>query len=246
MDHLEALIRATTPSDVLAVLRRAAADHGATQVSYRAGPDATTLRVFQSTLPADWLRYYMDAGYREIDPAPRWARTQRTPFFMCFDPAHPTFAFEGTLRQMTEEMQELDVRGAYMVPMEPAPGETVAVAGFYCCETGESFDRWIEAHQEALQVLASAAHSRIGQLLRDDLRALQAAAVKASHPELTEREREVLSRVAKGARMDRISEAMGISARTVEFHAANARKKLGARTREQAVAIALVNGLIHP
>ncbi|MEO0681158.1 MAG: LuxR C-terminal-related transcriptional regulator [Pseudomonadota bacterium] len=43
-----------------------------------------------------------------------------------------------------------------------------------------------------------------------------------------------------------MAEAMGLSERMVEVHLAEARRRLGAATREQAVARALVLGLIAP
>jgi DNA-binding CsgD family transcriptional regulator len=63
---------------------------------------------------------------------------------------------------------------------------------------------------------------------------------------LTTRERECLLWLAKGLRNDRISERMGISNPTVEMHLAHARQKLGASTREQALAKAVALRLISP
>ncbi|MEH6663220.1 MAG: LuxR C-terminal-related transcriptional regulator [Brevundimonas sp.] len=61
---------------------------------------------------------------------------------------------------------------------------------------------------------------------------------------LTGRERDVLGRFAQGLRPDRIADRMGLSKRTVDMHAANARRKLGARTIAEAVAVAVRKGLI--
>ena len=62
---------------------------------------------------------------------------------------------------------------------------------------------------------------------------------------LTEREREALGLLADGHRNDRIAHRMSISVSTVEMHMANARRKLGARTREQALVEAIRRGLIR-
>ncbi|MEM8813473.1 MAG: LuxR C-terminal-related transcriptional regulator [Pseudomonadota bacterium] len=62
---------------------------------------------------------------------------------------------------------------------------------------------------------------------------------------LSARERECLSLLADGHRTARIAERIGIAPMTVEFHLRNARRKLGATTREQAVAISVKNGFIH-
>jgi DNA-binding CsgD family transcriptional regulator len=61
---------------------------------------------------------------------------------------------------------------------------------------------------------------------------------------LTPREREVLSWLCSGLRTDRIAERMAIEPVTVTKHLASIRRKLGAKTREQAVAIAMLDGLI--
>jgi DNA-binding CsgD family transcriptional regulator len=45
-------------------------------------------------------------------------------------------------------------------------------------------------------------------------------------------------------RNDRIAEKLGISRPTVELHLANARRKLNAKTREQALARAVALGLL--
>lgn len=63
---------------------------------------------------------------------------------------------------------------------------------------------------------------------------------------LTRREVECLSWLAAGLRTEQISDRMGIKPVTVDLHIRNARKRLGARTREQALAIALHQGLIQP
>lgn len=61
---------------------------------------------------------------------------------------------------------------------------------------------------------------------------------------LTQRQREVLSLLAEGMMTARIAEHLGISQAAVTLHFSNARKALGASTREHALALALSRGLI--
>jgi len=76
---------------------------------------------------------------------------------------------------------------------------------------------------------------RIAQLIeRPDV-----AAVK-----LTKREREVLTLLAKGMKVDEIAEQFVLSPLTVQTHVHNAKSKLGARTRVHALALALQQGQI--
>lgn len=52
--------------------------------------------------------------------------------------------------------------------------------------------------------------------------------------------------LASGLRTAAIADRMGIAPVTVALHLNGARRKLGARTREQALALALRNGHITP
>ena len=63
---------------------------------------------------------------------------------------------------------------------------------------------------------------------------------------LTDREREVLTQLAKGATNAEISEALYIGAATVKSHVSNILTKLGLRDRAQAVVFAYESGLITP
>ncbi len=65
-----------------------------------------------------------------------------------------------------------------------------------------------------------------------------------SRPLLTEREEEILSLLAEGARNRDIAAALFISERTVKVHIANLMDKLEAKTRTEAVARAIKLGLL--
>ena len=61
---------------------------------------------------------------------------------------------------------------------------------------------------------------------------------------LSTREREILGRVARGQDGPEIAEALVVSPATVRTHIGNAVRKLGARSRAHAVALALRSGLL--
>jgi len=63
---------------------------------------------------------------------------------------------------------------------------------------------------------------------------------------LTDREREVLARVAAGMSNDEIGAALFISPLTAKTHVNRMMAKLGARDRAQLVVIAYETGLVRP
>jgi DNA-binding CsgD family transcriptional regulator len=63
---------------------------------------------------------------------------------------------------------------------------------------------------------------------------------------LTPREQVCLQGVADGLGSKEIAHELGISRRTVEHHIASAQGKMKAKTRAQAVARAVILGLVHP
>jgi len=67
-------------------------------------------------------------------------------------------------------------------------------------------------------------------------RAADELAAIDGNPALTSRERRILELVGDGCTSQAIAERLGISRFTVESHVRSAMRKLGARTRRQAVA----------
>ncbi|HEV7265018.1 MAG TPA: helix-turn-helix transcriptional regulator [Falsiroseomonas sp.] len=76
--------------------------------------------------------------------------------------------------------------------------------------------------------------------------ALAEADLAAPMPRLTRRENECLLGLVAGLRSDSIAEKLGLARVTVDLHLRRARKRLGAKTREQAVAKAVILGLLRP
>ncbi|MBL8645070.1 MAG: helix-turn-helix transcriptional regulator [Rhodospirillaceae bacterium] len=62
---------------------------------------------------------------------------------------------------------------------------------------------------------------------------------------LSNREKECLALLAQGLRRHQIAHVLAISVATVDLHFSNAKTKLHARTREQALVRAVVLGLVN-
>jgi len=67
-----------------------------------------------------------------------------------------------------------------------------------------------------------------------------------SFVDLNDRETETLTWVARGKTSAEIAKMLGLAKRTIDFHLDNARDKLGARTRTEAVVKAAFGRLIKP
>jgi DNA-binding CsgD family transcriptional regulator len=120
-----------------------------------------------------------------------------------------------------------------------------------------------EVHEVNLSVVANVLPSRHLLILSAAEAASEdAEAARQAHPDVparpgrvnstgrfgrggpTPREREVLTLLAAGATDEQIAEMLELSPATVQTHVRNAKAKLGARTRAQAVAMALQHGMI--
>ncbi|HVO54337.1 MAG TPA: response regulator transcription factor [Solirubrobacterales bacterium] len=74
----------------------------------------------------------------------------------------------------------------------------------------------------------------------------QPSAAPPPPPILSDRERAVALELARGAGSEEIAEALCISPHTARTHVRNIKRKLGARTLAQAVALAITMGLVIP
>ncbi|WP_151481390.1 response regulator [Streptomyces albicerus] len=85
------------------------------------------------------------------------------------------------------------------------------------------------------------------RLIARFLRAPDAATSSVGGPEgLSERERQVLTLVARGLNNTEVAEALGLSPLTAKTHVSRIMGKLGARDRAQLVIVAYESGLVIP
>jgi DNA-binding CsgD family transcriptional regulator len=101
----------------------------------------------------------------------------------------------------------------------------------------------------AVEAHGSGVHGIAGRFDLEDLDALEARELKPARPrtaELTRRERDVLERLAEGRATEEVAELLHVSPHTIRSRVKSLLRKLGARNREHAVAIALSEGAIDP
>jgi two-component system response regulator NreC len=107
-------------------------------------------------------------------------------------------------------------------------------------------------HEELLAAIQSVAEgsaylypSATKRLMGEYLDKIKQDGIAGPYESLSEREKEILSWVAKGYANKEIAERLVISVKTVESHKSNLMEKLNLKTRPELVKFALKKGLLH-
>jgi len=187
-------------------------------------------RIRYSSLPPAWMDHYSAQGFFRVDPAIRHCVEGIVPTFTGIDaPARG----EVSARRLWEDALSAGLGSGVVIPLR-LPGSALGGFSLVTGMVGREFLAW---HRRCGRWATLGAHAI-------DQRVLTLAAPPTEKIRLSPRERECLTWLASGLRHDRIAEKLGITVPTVELHLANARRRLGARTREQALARAVALGLL--
>jgi LuxR family quorum sensing-dependent transcriptional regulator len=184
--------------------------------------------ILAKKMPAEWIKLYSDRRYADTDPVMRHLKQSWKPFEwneVTWNPEHNLGAEE-----VMQMRKEFGFHNALVVPIFNAAG----LAGFVSASGAK-----IEVNapiKGAFHLLAVYAFHRARSLRREG---------SAEKPTLTQREREVLTWVANGKSAWEIGEILRIAKRTVDEHVQTIFQKLDARSRPNAVAIAIQKGLIQ-
>ena len=182
--------------------------------------------------PDAWYAHYRDHGYEDIDPVIREMFRSTDPLFWS-DLADRRTITEVELRVL-DEAGDFGLKNGFMTPLHNLDGSISAVLLM-----GSS----IEACDPDVRAAAHLLSLYYGSVGRRLLAASKGRRAKVRG--LTPRQRECLLWVRMGKSSADIGELLGLSAETVNDHIAAACRRLGVRTRVQAVAEAAVHGLIE-
>jgi DNA-binding CsgD family transcriptional regulator len=205
--------------------------------------DPTTTRAWTS-LPAAWCRRYLDQGYYRIDPFYRYCCRSFAPVGTGPDYLDDHDFLNEQERRIVFEGGETGFRSGFSSPVR-----LLGEGGFGGWNFGSSlprrqFETLLTDRGRDLRLAGFYIHEHAGRLSRlDDARQLQRQPQQAR---LSTRERECLLWLSRGLRTLEIAERLGIAAVTVDLHFKNARRKLNASTREEALAKAIRAKFVHP
>lgn len=211
-------------------------DLGASNMGLHADLEGTDPWLEWTTPP--WVAdMYREEVFPDHDPVLDYCRENLTPTFFgkefeCQNPNLPE-----PRRRYCEALTQADVHSGIIVPIHTRSNVDWGTFRFATNLSNDGLTRFAAEHASTVMLAGTIAFETIRALVK---------AEQAVEIGLTPRERECLLWLAKGLRNEQIAHRLGLKPVTVEFHLANARNKLGARTREQALAIALQKGLVEP
>jgi len=231
------LDRAVTPNEVCSLLLGVTGRFGLTALMAGTVPDPNTPtgrqkdHVILCDWPVEWLKRYVKRNYVDYDPVVSHMKQLQAPF-QWHDAEKSTERTKNSLAVMGDA-GEFKLRDGLAFPLVTLDGTIVMVS-----LGGER----TEMSTGEFGMISLVSTYAIGRAMQLHAQANEAPVV--DHVELTGRETECLKWAALGKSEWEISQILGISEHTSEKHLLNAKYKLGAVNRVQAVAEAIRRGYI--
>ncbi|WP_162932985.1 LuxR family transcriptional regulator [Roseovarius sp. EL26] len=198
-----------------------------------------------SNMSMDWLSHYVDVGYSGCDVMFDYAMAS-SELRLCDPKSNLTLPSRDKARsdRMLVEVQDEGLVSSLILPRHSAVSDHKI--GFNLCADIEGYELERMTQDQCNSILLGAAltQNAIIEDVEGDKYGAHWFPFNTDQVKLSLREAEVIKWLSEGLRNDRIADRLKISNATVNFHITSAKKKLGAKTREQAVAIALINKLI--
>ncbi len=197
-------------------------------------PEGEACQFILSGYPTEWMSHYLASGYSEIDPIVAHTYRYAIPLIWRED------IFDTPERKIfMEEARSHGLGSGLSVPVGGRPNEE---AGLSLANPEISKDALEHsAHVAGTQfVLSSYMHEAIRRLV------FAPSPDEGARPRLTPREMQCLRWWVGGKTAVQIGNIMKISVPGVYFHMQNIKQKLGVRSKHQAIARAILLGLVAP
>ncbi len=235
LEYIELIQNARTPEDVCRALIDVTSQFGLTALLAGTVPgqglpgEEQRGHVLLCDWPMDWLERYVTRNYVDHDPLVQYMRKQ--PSQVTWSDAAARIDLDRSAREVFCDAGAYKLNDGFALPLVTLEGEVVMVS-----LGGEQ----LELDENAIRLISLASTYAIGRAIQ-----LTSAQPLIDHkPELTPREKECMRWAAAGKSEWEISQILGISEHTSEKHLLNAKAKLGASNRVQAIAEAIRHGYI--
>lgn len=195
----------------------------------------THLPLAVTTYPGQWVDRYIEQDYVRLDPIIQAGFERTVPF--SWDEVIIPDELISTQKKFFGEADDFKLRNGLSVPINGVGGE-YALMSLVANGTPDEAHQTIQEHRHTIHLLTMYYHNHASSMLVGE-------AIKRFSPTLTKREKEALTWVANGKTTWETSEILSIAETTVLTHIENAKRKLNAPSRTQAVVKAIYLGLIQ-
>jgi DNA-binding CsgD family transcriptional regulator len=230
IDLIEPALNASTAAGVGAVFFDALQGYGVRAIYARAYRGSLSdvgeaEHIFSRISPPGWESLYAERRFQDVNYLPREVRRRADPFrWSDIDLINPNE------RALAEALIDNGFGDGLAIPSH-GPGGYVGVVSL----AFERLDDVAPSERMAVTFAALVLHNRMRRL---------SPFKEAEIAKLSRRERDCMGFIAQGKSDWEISVIMGVAQTTIISHVQNAKRKLGAATRAQAVAKCLILGLL--
>ena len=235
--HIELINSAKTPEEAFERFVSIMKAHGYDRITYSLVTDHPSLKLprqhgLATSYPEDWMKFYKENNYMDIDPVTRRCLSSRKPFFWSDVTADPSIAPRSL--QLMNEAEEAGLADGIGISLSGRTGELVGI-GLAKSSNYESKKSKDYQFFSGAYLLSVYFHETFRDLLS-----------QPSKVHLTEREKEVLCWASEGKTDEEIATILNLSLNTVRFHWKKIFKKLEANGRIYAITKAIRLHLITP
>jgi len=240
IDLIDGFQSAPTFDDRLTFAQTSLGDQGANGVNIgEIDIETKGLNWLASSYPSHWMELYAEQQYYEVDEVLLQGAITSNRITYDTGVMHPDVSSSSLRLEMDRNLYEIGFRS---VLAQTFPGAHKGVRmGLSIAADSSLIDLGGLDHQ--------AHFSRLAAITCEFIGAPDAASCAPLHrftsPRLTPSEQDVLAYLAAGKLYGAISETLGITEVAVRKRMVSAKRKLGAATRDQAVALAVRDGLIN-
>jgi DNA-binding CsgD family transcriptional regulator len=235
-DFLSAVDRTESVDAAWTLTKKFMSNYGASHVGIKLGLD-TPEPLFLWSAPQWVTDMYLETVYPDNDPRLKYFSKSAAPYFHGREFWSRKDDMPAPRRHYEEEIADFSMRSLVSIPVHGRTTINQGMLAFSSGLCGKEFRKMYSERGAAMHLAGLAAVDHINRLWRKKT---------AKSVGITCRERECLLWLGRGLRNDQIADRLGIRRVTVEFHLANARRKLNSKTREQALVKAIQLNIIDP
>lgn len=235
-NYIAAINAATDLDEILDILQKQVSAFGFGKLTYwlRWPSQETKRPIFISTYPVEFIDHYLENDYQTHDMVGRLSAEKNTPF--TWSDIEKELKITRMQEQIFADSSSVGLKSGGSIPIH-GPHQIKATFSIANDANSAEFEKLFNYHRHELHILATYAHEKImGLALEQPL----------AHLELSSREIEILTWVARGKTYWEIGVILSIQEDTVKKHMQHICQKLSVSNSAHAVSKAVIHGLIIP